>query len=143
VKTGWGDQFMHVPADPRAQCRIGSNTKAFTAVVLLQLEQEGKLSLDDTVAKWLPGAVTANGNDGTKITIRELLNHTSERGPVWNHSGLVLGYQSLWLSSADGRHQVVVASNVYNMTTASLGLVDFNSVGALGTAAVDAFCAGA
>lgn len=75
--SGWGDQFMRVPADPRAQFRIGSNTKAFVAVVLLQLEAEGKLSLDDTVDKWLPGAVSANGNDGTKITIRELLNMTS------------------------------------------------------------------
>jgi D-alanyl-D-alanine carboxypeptidase len=75
--TGWGDQFTRVPADPQAQFRIGSNTKAFTSTVILQLEAEGKLSLDDTVAKWLPGVVDANGNDGTKITIRELLNHTS------------------------------------------------------------------
>jgi len=77
AKAGWGDQFMRVPADPQAQFRIGSNTKAFTAVVLLQLEAEGKLSLDDTVDKWLPGAVSANGNDGTKITVRQLLNQTS------------------------------------------------------------------
>ncbi len=309
--TGWGDQFTRVPADPQAQFRIGSNTKAFTSVVLLQLEHEGKLSLDDTVDRWLPGLVKANGNDGTKITIRELLNHTSglpdyagqpqvmvpyiadtnpgqqvdpkqlvavataqqplsapgagwhysntnyllagmvikavtgndpateatnriikplglthttfpttdpklygnwlhgyftvrdisfsstpqtfgaagaivstlddlgtfesalfggkllapaqqkelettvgdenyglgvavsqtRCGPVWNHTGAVLGYQSLWLSSPDGKRQVVVASNVYNLTTANLGIVDFNSFSALGTAAVDAFCA--
>ncbi len=77
VSAGTGDTATKAPADPKAQFRIGSNTKAFTATVLLQLEAEGKLSLDDTVGKWLPGAVNANGYDGNTITIRELLNHTS------------------------------------------------------------------
>ncbi|GLZ31809.1 serine hydrolase [Lentzea sp. NBRC 105346] len=77
VKAGLGDRFAQTPADPHARFRIGSNTKAFTAAVLLQLESEGRLSLDDTVARWLPGVVDANGHDGTRITIRQLLNHTS------------------------------------------------------------------
>ncbi|MFB8033289.1 serine hydrolase domain-containing protein [Streptomyces sp. NPDC056004] len=77
VHAGVGDRATKVPADPKAKFRIGSNTKAFTSTVLLQLEGEKKLSLDDTVAKWLPGAVAANGYDGSKITIRQLLNHTS------------------------------------------------------------------
>lgn len=45
--------------------------------MVLQLEAEGKLSLDDTVDKWLPGVVQGNDNDGSTITIRHLLNHTS------------------------------------------------------------------
>ncbi|MFI9275615.1 serine hydrolase [Kitasatospora sp. NPDC052896] len=77
VHAGTGNLASGAPADPQAQFRIGSNTKAFTSTVLLQLEAEHKLSLDDTVARWLPGAVNANGYDGSKITIRELLNHTS------------------------------------------------------------------
>ncbi|MER5615614.1 serine hydrolase domain-containing protein [Streptomyces sp. NPDC002215] len=77
VHAGVGDLTNKVPADPKAKFRIGSNTKAFASTVLLQLEGEKKLSLDDTVAKWLPGAVAANGYDGSKITIRQLLNHTS------------------------------------------------------------------
>ncbi|MEU6179186.1 serine hydrolase [Streptomyces coeruleorubidus] len=36
-------------------------TKTFTATVLLKLEAEGKLSLDDSVAEWLPGVVRGNG----------------------------------------------------------------------------------
>lgn len=75
--AGKGDMFRNVPADPRAQFRIGSNTKQFTSAVLLQLEAEHKLSLNDKVGKWLPGVVGKNGNDGRKITIRQLLNHTS------------------------------------------------------------------
>ncbi|WP_328871400.1 beta-lactamase family protein [Streptomyces sp. NBC_00287] len=57
--------------------RVGSITKTFVATVLLQLEAEGRLSLDDTVDEWLPGLVQGNGHDGRKITLRQLLNHTS------------------------------------------------------------------
>ena len=57
--------------------RIGSNTKTFVSVVVLQLVAEHRLSLDDTVGHWLPGVVHGNGNDGNKITVRELLQHTS------------------------------------------------------------------
>ncbi|MDT9699687.1 serine hydrolase domain-containing protein [Streptomyces sp. P17] len=57
--------------------RVGSITKTFVATVLLQLEAEGRLSLDDKVDKWLPGLVDGNGHDGRRITLRQLLNHTS------------------------------------------------------------------
>ena len=57
--------------------RIGSATKTFVATVVLQLAAEHRLSLDDTVAHWLPGVVSGNGNDGGRITIRDLLQHTS------------------------------------------------------------------
>ncbi|WDM16088.1 beta-lactamase family protein [Streptomyces lavenduligriseus] len=64
---------------PRAdgRFRIGSITKTFVATVMLQLEAEGKLSLDDTVDDWLPGLVAGNGNDGSKVELVRLLNHTS------------------------------------------------------------------
>jgi len=57
--------------------RMGSNTKTFVATVALQLVGEGKLSLQDTVDHWLPGVVHGRGNDGKKVTVRELLQHTS------------------------------------------------------------------
>ncbi|APY84998.1 peptidase [Streptomyces alfalfae] len=57
--------------------RGASITKTFIATVLLQLEAEGRLDLDDTVEKWLPGLVRGNGYDGGEITLRQLLNHTS------------------------------------------------------------------
>jgi D-alanyl-D-alanine carboxypeptidase len=63
---------------PGEHFRIGSFTKAFVGTVVLQLTAEAKLSLDDTVAKWLPGVVEEHlGADGAKISIRQLLNHTS------------------------------------------------------------------
>ncbi|MFE4307886.1 serine hydrolase domain-containing protein [Streptomyces sp. NPDC056891] len=57
--------------------RVGSITKTFVATVLLQLQAEGRLDLDDPVEKWLPGVVRGNGHDGRRITVRQLLNHTS------------------------------------------------------------------
>ncbi|WP_203598131.1 serine hydrolase domain-containing protein [Streptomyces sp. SID7909] len=57
--------------------RIGSATKTFTAAVVLQLVGEGRVSLDDTVERWLPGVVRGHGNDGRLITVRQLLQHTS------------------------------------------------------------------
>ncbi|GAU67888.1 alkaline D-peptidase [Streptomyces sp. NBRC 110611] len=62
---------------PQEQYRIGSSAKTFTATVVLQLVAEHKLSLDDTVEKWLPGVVHGHGHDGSKISVRRLLNHTS------------------------------------------------------------------
>ncbi|WP_412542853.1 serine hydrolase domain-containing protein [Longispora sp. K20-0274] len=60
-----------VPRDGRF--RVGSVTKTFTSTVALQLVGEGRLRLDDTVERWLPGRVPNGGG----ITVRQLLNHTS------------------------------------------------------------------
>jgi D-alanyl-D-alanine carboxypeptidase len=65
------------PVNGNGFFRIGSNTKTFLSVVVLQLVAEHRLSLDDTVGHWLPGVVHGNGNDGGTITVRELLQHTS------------------------------------------------------------------
>ncbi|WP_170026603.1 serine hydrolase domain-containing protein [Actinomadura oligospora] len=62
---------------PDLRFRIASVTKTFTATVVLQLVAEHRISLDDTVARWLPGVLTRNGNDGRRITVRQLLAQTS------------------------------------------------------------------
>ncbi|MFF2659715.1 serine hydrolase domain-containing protein [Kitasatospora sp. NPDC058032] len=64
-----------VPVD--GQIRAGSNTKAFTAVVVLQLVAEGKVGLDAAVDTYLPGLLRGDGFDGRTITVRQLLQHTS------------------------------------------------------------------
>src|SRR4051794_27386473 len=58
---------------PGGRFRVGSITKTFVATVVLQLVGEGRLRLDDTLERWLPGAVP----NGARITIRNLLQHTS------------------------------------------------------------------
>jgi CubicO group peptidase (beta-lactamase class C family) len=62
-----------VPMPRDALFEIGSVTKQFTAVALLQLRDEGKLSLDDEITKWLPDFDTR----GNRVTLRRLLDHTS------------------------------------------------------------------
>ncbi|MEU8689559.1 serine hydrolase domain-containing protein [Streptomyces sp. NPDC048665] len=75
--AGVGDLGTGRPRSAADRYRVASITKTFVATVLLQLEAEGRLSLDDTVETWLPGLVRGNGNDGSRITVRRLLNHTS------------------------------------------------------------------
>ncbi|MBT2386243.1 serine hydrolase [Streptomyces sp. ISL-11] len=75
--AGVADLTTNRPRLAQDRFRIGSITKAFVSVVLLQQEAEGRLSLDDTIDRWLPGVVKGHGNDGTKVTVRQLLNHTS------------------------------------------------------------------
>ncbi|MFF5957389.1 serine hydrolase domain-containing protein [Streptomyces luteogriseus] len=75
--AGVGNLETGKPRSARDHYRIASITKTFVATVVLQLEAEGRLSLDDTVDTWLPGLVRGNGHDGSRITIRQLLNHTS------------------------------------------------------------------
>ncbi|MFF4354288.1 serine hydrolase domain-containing protein [Streptomyces sp. NPDC001530] len=75
--SGVGNLRTGGPRSTADHYRVGSITKTFVSTVLLQLEAEGRLSLDDTVGKWLPGVVRGNGHDGRRITLRQLLNHTS------------------------------------------------------------------
>ena len=56
-----------------ARFRIGSVTKTFVAALVLQLVEEGRLGLEDTVEHWLPGRIP----NGRAITVRHLLSHTA------------------------------------------------------------------
>src|SRR5512132_2146648 len=58
---------------PGDRFRVASVTKTFVATVVLQLVGEGRLRLDDTIERSLPGTLP----QGRRITIRQLLNHTS------------------------------------------------------------------
>jgi CubicO group peptidase (beta-lactamase class C family) len=67
-----------IPATPQMRYSIGSISKQFTAAAILTLQEEGKLSLDDAVGKYVPGLTRGN-----EVTIRQILSHTS-------------GYQDYW-----------------------------------------------
>lgn len=77
ARAGVAERNSGRPMPYGANYRAASVTKTFVATVVLQLVAEGKLSLSDPVEKWLPGVVSGNGNDGSRITIRNLLQHTS------------------------------------------------------------------
>ncbi len=67
-----------VSAAPDMRYSIGSISKQFTATAILMLQEQGKLSIDDPVGKYLPYLTRAN-----EVTIRQILSHTS-------------GYQDYW-----------------------------------------------
>jgi D-alanyl-D-alanine carboxypeptidase len=95
--AGVGDLKTGKPRSTRDHYRVASISKTFVATVVLQLEAEGRLSLDDTVEKWLPGVVRGNGHDGRKVTLRRLLNHTSG---IFDYLGDA-GFQRTYMT-ADG-----------------------------------------
>jgi len=60
------------PATPEMRYSIGSISKQFAATAILLLQQQGKLTLDDPVGKYVPGLTR-----GDEVTIRQILSHTS------------------------------------------------------------------
>jgi D-alanyl-D-alanine carboxypeptidase len=70
---GLSNRSMFIPMIPSDRFRIASITKTFVATMVLQLVDEGRLTLDDTVEQWFPGLVPR----GDQMTVRHLLNHTS------------------------------------------------------------------
>lgn len=78
--NAYGDARLEprAPARPEMRYSIGSISKQFTATAILLLQEQGRLSLDDRVAKFIPDLTRAN-----EVTIRQLLSHTS-------------GYQDYW-----------------------------------------------
>ena len=77
---GSADMELEVPMKPEHVIELGSITKQFTAVAILKLMEEGKLSLQDPLSKYLP-----DYPNGENITIHHLLNHTSG---IKNYTGL-------------------------------------------------------
>jgi CubicO group peptidase (beta-lactamase class C family) len=69
---GLADREHHVPVIPQTTFRIGSITKQFTASAILKLQEEGKLSVDDKLSKYIPDFPR-----GDEVTLRLLLTHTS------------------------------------------------------------------
>ena len=67
-----------IHATPDMRYSIGSISKQFTATAILLLQEQGKLTLDDPVSKYVPGLTR-----GDEVTIRQILSHTS-------------GYQDYW-----------------------------------------------
>jgi CubicO group peptidase (beta-lactamase class C family) len=76
----YGDSRIEprTPASPAMRYSIGSISKQFTAAAILLLAEQGKLSLDDPVSRFVPDLTRGN-----EVTIRELLSHSS-------------GYQDYW-----------------------------------------------
>ena len=80
---GLADIERKTPITAATHFRLGSITKQFTAAAVLRLAEQGKLSLDDPLSKFIPGYPAP----GASATVRQLLNHTSGVMPYTNIPG--------------------------------------------------------
>lgn len=81
-----GDGERAVGVTPETTFEIGSITKTYTGALAAQLAGEGLLSLDDPLALWMPDAP-----DADRITLRQLLQHTSGWADTWDEPGFIPG----------------------------------------------------
>ena len=65
------------PATPETRYRVASNSKMFTAVAILHLQESGRLRLDDTVVAHLPWLLQHKDSRWQQVTVRQLLSHTA------------------------------------------------------------------
>ncbi|MFN8580194.1 MAG: serine hydrolase domain-containing protein [Gemmatimonadaceae bacterium] len=85
---GFADIANKRPMTPQTLFRMASHSKLFTATAIMQLREQGKLRLDDPVAKYLPWfKLKPAGDDDGEVTIEQLLTHSSglprEAGDHW------------------------------------------------------------
>lgn len=114
--AGYSNLETQTPLEMNERFRVASVTKPFTAVLTLQLVDEGVLTLDDTVTTWLDDPVVLRIPNIDQITIRQLLNHSSgaynyfdDDSPFWQDAyfGEGADWSRIWtpqelLSYADG-----------------------------------------
>jgi CubicO group peptidase (beta-lactamase class C family) len=76
---GVRDRASSAPVTPKTAFRIASMTKSFTALAILKLRDEGKLSLEDPVAKWIPefARMELPTRDTPPLQLRQLLSHNA------------------------------------------------------------------
>jgi D-alanyl-D-alanine carboxypeptidase len=140
--AGVGSLERQTPVTVEDRFRIYSITKTFTAIVTLQLVDEGLLTLDDLVTDWLTDPVVLSIPHIDQITLRQLLTHTSgiydyfdDNSPFFQDAffGPTADWSKVWtplelLAYADGTHQAPyaapgVASHYSNTNYILLGLI--------------------
>lgn len=104
--VGLADVDAHVRATPRTDYRLASLSKEFTATAVMLLADQGKLSWDDPVARYLP-ALPAYARG---VTIRHLLTHTSG---IWAYEDFVPDSQTYQVKDRDVLQLIQRADSLY------------------------------
>ncbi len=103
---GFGNVENQTPVTPDTVFRIGSITKPFTAVALMQQWEQGKFQLDDPIMKTLPAGhkpIRSKDPAAVPVTFRHLLTHTSGIGELKAYSDILhLGTGMYFISPANG-----------------------------------------
>ncbi|MBK8670194.1 MAG: beta-lactamase family protein [Saprospiraceae bacterium] len=88
--SGKADIEQNIPMKPCVISKGASTTKTFIGTLTLLLAEEGKLSLDDKIEKWLPQKVIEDVKNAKSSTVRMLLNHTSGIADIIDDQGFYL-----------------------------------------------------
>lgn len=75
--SGMADIAQQIPLQPCNSLMVGSISKVFTATTLLKLAEDGLLSVDDSLSKWLPADLIDPIANADLVTLRQMLSHTS------------------------------------------------------------------
>ena len=137
-----GDQVVHLkgfgvadpagrPVTPQTPFMIGSVTKSFTALAIMQLVEQGKIDLDTPVQRYLPWFRVADATASAQITVRHLLNQTSGLSRATGNQfqasrrmgADVLEQQTRWLRTARLAQPVGAAFQYSNANWWPLGMI--------------------
>ncbi|MFZ6721329.1 serine hydrolase [Undibacterium sp. Ji49W] len=77
ISHGYANVQNRTRADADTVFEIGSISKVFTGLILMDMAEKGEVSLNDPVAKYLPATVTVPGRGGKQISLRDLSTHVS------------------------------------------------------------------
>ena len=109
-----------MPADDDTQFMIGSVTKTFTALTVMSLRDEGRLTLDDALETYLPGTKHA------RVPLRQMLAHASglQREPVGNiWESLEAPEREEFLAGVEEAEQVLPAHHAFHYSNLAYGLL--------------------
>jgi D-alanyl-D-alanine carboxypeptidase len=122
--SGWADRARSAPMTRETRVRIASISKVFTAVVVLQLVEEGRLDLDAPLAVWYPDLVPR----AERITVRRLLGHTTGlHDYLENHDFLALAYQRPDYAWLPGELAAYAGQRPYLFPPGAEGAWDYSS----------------
>jgi len=130
---GWRDVEKKLPVTEDTIFGVGSITKSFTAVAIMQLQEQGKLSVDDPVVRYLPEFKV--GKDGAEkhMTIHHFLTHTSGLPPLGSLTRAMV--RSLWedesVMEGEGAEKIrdVEPIDTYEELMAYIGSLDIELLG--------------
>lgn len=123
---GFRDAGRELPATADTLFGIASLTKAFTAVLILKLQEMGRLTVHDPVVRWLPGFTTPDPDHTRAITLHHLLTHSSGMPP----SNLLYRAMARTLSPDDEAYHRPIDTE--EELLAAIGAEDMRYVGAPG-----------
>ena len=102
---GWADHERHIKADENTLFYIASATKSFTAMAAALLDAQGKIRLDGRIGKYIPAITFKDRVPADKITVRNLLTHTSG---LQNDA---LTFRMAYSGTVDSREMAQVVAN--------------------------------